>query len=133
MFFLFLTVSEYFSLLLLNCKFILSFLCIYLRSHLIPFLLHGNFNLVFFLEILHPSSFISFISLKSFFFSSLLATLQTEFFANIMTSLETLVTHNLFGNIHNCNRWPEKEPSVPITLQLSLRIEHSCHTLNLHF
>lgn len=70
MFFLFLTASEYFSLLLLNCRFILSFLCIYLRSHLIPFLLHVNFNFVSFLEILYPSSFISFISSKPFFFIS---------------------------------------------------------------
>ena len=92
---------------LLNCRFILRFLCIYLiRSHFIPFLLHGDFNLFLLLATLHSPLFLfSFISLKFFFFSSFSATLQTEFFANIITGLETIVRHNRLGyiTVHNCN------------------------------
>ena len=97
-----------FSLSLLNCRFILSSLCIYLKSHFVHFLLHGNFAFPLFLEILHPCSFFCFISLK-YFFPSFLATLQTQFFTNIMAGLESSVTHNMLCDTHNCNLWPKKE------------------------
>lgn len=63
-----------------------------------------------------PLFLFSFISLN-FFFLSFSAILQTEFFANVVTGLDTSVKHNLLGYIHNCNLWPGKEPSVPISLQ----------------
>ena len=110
----------------LNCRFILSFLCIYLRSYFIPFLFHGNFR--FF-------SFWKFFTLVPFFVS-FLWNISFNFFSHTATKIPRQYHDrfgNFLGNIHNCNFRPKKEPSVPISLRLSLRIEHSCPTLYLHF
>ena len=115
MFFLFVTASEYFSLSLYHFRFIPNFLCTYLRSYFRPLLLHSNFDFFIFLEILHPlPCLVSFLSNP--FFPSFLATLQAEFFTNIMTGLETsgVNFHGKFGlGIPNHNNAGSKNLEIP--------------------
>ena len=134
-----------FSLSLLNCTFIVKFLCIYLRSHFIPFLLLDDFNFFSFWKFLTLVPFLVSFLWNLLFFSSFLATMQTEFFVSIMTRLEISVKHNLLGYIYNsyiynsyitaatCDlRRNHLCPSV-IRHQSALKIEHLHLTLYLHF
>lgn len=115
-FFLLETASEYFFIVTSQLQVHTEFFVYILKISFHTLFVTWWFSFVSLFGNSSPLFLFSFISLN-FFFLSFSAILQTEFFPNVMTGLETSVKHNLLGYIHNCNLWPGKEPSVPISLQ----------------